>query len=242
MTEILCKCNEKASYQIVKKDGPTKGKMFYSCGNNRKCNFFQWEDKTSNPNKYFSNKPKQQGNDTAPAVVVPKCPTHLCPCVRKIVSSNTSQNKGKFFFVCPNSTMENKCYFLWEDAFFPDDSNSCKSTDGGFKYIVNFQIVADDILHVSFSSDLVEKMKKIQKDLPKIQFGKPKSLNLDKNYENFTIPIVHKGELKSKLEGLELGIRIQDIPDQVTKLLREYPKIDTTEQDSSKIFQSIYHS
>ncbi|XP_076756767.1 topoisomerase 3-alpha isoform X2 [Xylocopa sonorina] len=45
-TDIKCNCNETAVRRIVQKDGPNKGRPFYSCpkGMNESCKFFQWGD------------------------------------------------------------------------------------------------------------------------------------------------------------------------------------------------------
>lgn len=234
MEEVLCKCNQKALLQTVKKEGTNKGRNFYTCGT-RTCHFFVWQDQKPNPNQFYNNKSTQNKNSDQPNIV-PKCPVHNCPCIRKIVSSAISSNRGKYYYTCPNSSKEKKCFFLWENEFFPDDSNSCKSTDVGFKYVVTFQIVTDDLIHVSFSNELVEKMKELKKDFTKIDFGKRNETNLDKNYESFTFPLVNKGELISKIESFEMGVKINDIPDTVTRMLRDYPKIDVFEQNSGKIF------
>ena len=37
-----CKCGVKSSLLTVRKDGPNQGREFYTCGNDRKCKFFQW--------------------------------------------------------------------------------------------------------------------------------------------------------------------------------------------------------
>lgn len=41
-----CNCNLPTVKRTVQKDGPNKGRMFYSCPKSfqEKCNFFQWAD------------------------------------------------------------------------------------------------------------------------------------------------------------------------------------------------------
>ena len=41
---VQCKCNQAASQMTVRKEGPNQGRAFFSCGNNRACNFFDWAD------------------------------------------------------------------------------------------------------------------------------------------------------------------------------------------------------
>ena len=43
---IQCQCERPAAFLTVQKNGPNKGRQFYSCPN-RTCNFFQWADEPS---------------------------------------------------------------------------------------------------------------------------------------------------------------------------------------------------
>lgn len=45
-TIVKCNCNQLATTRIVKKDGPNKGRSFYTCPKNmnESCKFFQWAD------------------------------------------------------------------------------------------------------------------------------------------------------------------------------------------------------
>lgn len=51
---INCNCNQPATLRTVSKDGPNKGRQFYSCakpmGQNN-CNFFKWADDVRNKQK-----------------------------------------------------------------------------------------------------------------------------------------------------------------------------------------------
>jgi ssDNA-binding Zn-finger/Zn-ribbon topoisomerase 1 len=47
---MKCLCNKPAKKLTVAKDGANKGKEFYTCSNNRKCNFFKWVDDVNNYN------------------------------------------------------------------------------------------------------------------------------------------------------------------------------------------------
>lgn len=46
-----CNCNEAAVTRTVQKDGPNKGRTFYTCGRAREqqCGFFQWADENAPP-------------------------------------------------------------------------------------------------------------------------------------------------------------------------------------------------
>ncbi|KAM4634885.1 DNA topoisomerase 3-alpha [Polymixia lowei] len=49
--ETMCNCNEPAVMRTVQKDGPNKGRVFYTCGRPREqqCRFFQWADENVPP-------------------------------------------------------------------------------------------------------------------------------------------------------------------------------------------------
>ncbi|XP_033340124.2 topoisomerase 3-alpha isoform X1 [Megalopta genalis] len=62
---LKCHCNQLAKERTVQKDGPNKGRLFYSCPKpmNESCKFFQWSDETvQNNNTSFverNNKPSR---------------------------------------------------------------------------------------------------------------------------------------------------------------------------------------
>lgn len=43
---IMCTCNQPATLRTVSKEGPNKGRQFYSCAKpmGQGCNFFKWAD------------------------------------------------------------------------------------------------------------------------------------------------------------------------------------------------------
>lgn len=45
-TIVKCNCNQTATLRTVSKDGPNKGRQFYSCSKpmGQGCNFFKWAD------------------------------------------------------------------------------------------------------------------------------------------------------------------------------------------------------
>ncbi|GFT86700.1 DNA topoisomerase 3-alpha [Trichonephila clavipes] len=54
---ILCRCNLTAKIMIVRKEGPTKGRQFYTCpkGRDEGCKFFKWADEDSSNRDASSN-------------------------------------------------------------------------------------------------------------------------------------------------------------------------------------------
>lgn len=78
--DINCsKCNEKATLLIVKKDGPNKGRQFFSCKNSANCNFFKWADDVQPPPGSTTEvaKVKKCGYCRQPGHTKPKCPQRL---------------------------------------------------------------------------------------------------------------------------------------------------------------------
>ncbi|XP_076293388.1 topoisomerase 3-alpha isoform X2 [Lasioglossum baleicum] len=63
---IKCNCNQLAKERTVQKDGPNKGRLFYSCPKpmNESCNFFQWaDDTTQNHNASFGERGRGRGRE-----------------------------------------------------------------------------------------------------------------------------------------------------------------------------------
>jgi len=46
----VCYCGASALLLTVRKEGPNQGKQFYSCANNRQCEFFSWFDAATTSN------------------------------------------------------------------------------------------------------------------------------------------------------------------------------------------------
>jgi len=50
-----CKCGKESKCFTVRKEGPNTGRKFYTCPDNKVCNFFQWEDSNNyNPERFKS--------------------------------------------------------------------------------------------------------------------------------------------------------------------------------------------
>lgn len=66
---VMCVCNEPAKQFIVQKEGPNKGRPFYSCPKGREstCKFFKWADEDqsfnmNNDRKDWGNSQNKKGN------------------------------------------------------------------------------------------------------------------------------------------------------------------------------------
>jgi hypothetical protein len=154
---------------IISTIGKNIGRQFYSCASNT-CKFFFWADGNNNFRSKSSNSDKP-----TPSVskIVPKCPTHQMACILK-TTNKPGQNTGRKFFVCPESSMDKKCLFIWEDEFIPTDTNSC-DTAQEILYVcsVNFQAISDDTLEIvlPIEREYLNKLRQLAKEIEGTVFG-----------------------------------------------------------------------
>jgi hypothetical protein len=47
----MCRCNFKAKKLLTQQEGANKGRYFFTCSNDRNCDFFQWADSVGNNNE-----------------------------------------------------------------------------------------------------------------------------------------------------------------------------------------------
>ena len=116
--EKNCDCNPplQAKLATVQKDGPNKGRDFYSCcqGKDNGCKFFEWADGVGNRPKH-NNKPFYPPR---PAVVIPSGPIPKCKCPNgedaKIAEVlKDGPNKGKKFWSCYKGKNDGCGFFSW---------------------------------------------------------------------------------------------------------------------------------
>ncbi|XP_055594004.1 DNA topoisomerase 3-alpha [Uranotaenia lowii] len=68
---VMCRCNQPAKELTVKKDGPNKGRQFFSCckPQNEQCGFFQWADENTTPaagsSTWGQSRPPMNSNESA---------------------------------------------------------------------------------------------------------------------------------------------------------------------------------
>lgn len=120
--ELNCNCHKPANILTVRKEGPTKGKEFYTCANRDKpCGFFQWADETEQTNSRTDNSSSNwgssSGNNTSNSWAADNNEKINCTC-NKPASTLTVRkegpNKGRQFYACPNR--EQSCgFFQWAD-------------------------------------------------------------------------------------------------------------------------------
>ena len=97
----------------VRKDGPNQGRQFYSCGNERTCNFFEWADNPSSSNA-ATTRQEPRNNNPPPSSNQSDGGTK-CRCNQQaplLTVRKEGPNSGRQFYGCP----ERKCgFFEWAD-------------------------------------------------------------------------------------------------------------------------------
>ncbi|XP_011691377.1 PREDICTED: DNA topoisomerase 3-alpha-like [Wasmannia auropunctata] len=146
--EIKCYCDKTAIQLTVRKDGPTKGRLFYKCSNKLQgkggCKFFFWASDSAKAQVNTANKQSSSvsnldrnntdhlsragtsnndlGNTSANDVT--------CNCDQlaiKLTVHKDGPNKGRQFYGCPKGRNIGCNFFKWADE---DDAND-ESTNGG---------------------------------------------------------------------------------------------------------------
>jgi hypothetical protein len=125
---LMCHCGLTIVLREVKKDGPNKEKLFYTCSNSydEKCDYFMWKDESD----------KKRGQNIEPTIKHEKLEEleeeqqdekyykqqqkmgSMCYCKLSSVSREVKKdgpNKGKIFYTC-SKYFDDKCkYFVWKD-------------------------------------------------------------------------------------------------------------------------------
>ena len=90
-----CKCNKLSSTNVVRKDGPNKGRVFFVCD---VCKFFEWQDKMKDKVPQYNQ-----------AATGPQCKCKQPSVMR--TATKDGPNKGRSFWTC--LSREGCGYFLW---------------------------------------------------------------------------------------------------------------------------------
>ena len=132
---LMCHCGLTTVLREVKKDGPNKEKLFYTCSKSyeEKCNYFMWKDESDKkicqnikaneePIKELIEEPieekeSKQEYDEKYYKQQQKMGL-MCNCKLPSVSREVKKdgpNKGKIFYTC-SRYFDDKCkYFVWKD-------------------------------------------------------------------------------------------------------------------------------
>ncbi|KAG7446533.1 prokaryotic type I DNA topoisomerase [Guyanagaster necrorhizus] len=113
--QIHCNCGPAVQRTVVK-ESASKGRLFWTCPNKPGCGFFKWDDdvtelcnKAIPAKRPFSYRQEPSANDSESC----RCRCNLTA-VRKTVQKE-GQNKGRMFWICPNSDAARCSFFEWDD-------------------------------------------------------------------------------------------------------------------------------
>lgn len=152
-----CKCGEDAVERTVAKEGPNKGRKFWTCGKGRDdgCGFFEWTDEaTGSAGSGRGSKASSSRSKSAGSVVPAKrpfstsatansalgtsgddfrCKCDLTPAFRTV--NNQGANQGRNYYTCPSLSSSAKCnFFVWEselDGEAPAAKRTMSAHNGG---------------------------------------------------------------------------------------------------------------
>ncbi|GMF10670.1 unnamed protein product [Phytophthora lilii] len=108
--------NEPCVERTVRKEGPNKGRQFYSCRRSQtdnSCGFFLWKDEVSETSGGGITAPTTMRGATAPANV-PMCSGHNAPCVLR-KTRKPGPNQDREFYSCSLHGADSCGYFEWKD-------------------------------------------------------------------------------------------------------------------------------
>jgi hypothetical protein len=114
---VSVKCtghDEPCVERTVRKEGPNKGRCFYSCRRGQtegSCGFFAWkedvEDATTRPAPTSSTPASLSGPE-------PKCTGHSLPCALR-TTRKPGENQNRQFYACALPAVESCGFFVWKD-------------------------------------------------------------------------------------------------------------------------------
>ncbi|KAF5357377.1 hypothetical protein D9758_005864 [Tetrapyrgos nigripes] len=123
---VQCQCNVPAKQLTITDDTASRGRPYWTCGNNNACNFWQWADRGQNSNvqtNAFASSssststappPPSASRQSAPEVQAEDVP--MCNCNVPAVTRNVTKesvHKGRPFWTCGK---DRTCdYFQWGD-------------------------------------------------------------------------------------------------------------------------------
>lgn len=114
-----CECGDTAIERTVKADTANKGRLFWACPNNRRCDFFEWADGPSNSNAAPSAAAPRSFGSARPASIPAKRSVSdrkrcLCELSAVMKETKTGNNQGRMYWSCPNESAKARCkFFEW---------------------------------------------------------------------------------------------------------------------------------
>jgi DNA topoisomerase-3 len=111
---MKCPCGGDAALRTVNKDGPNKGRQFYTCSNRENsCKFFKWAEKEESSTTTPKTTPPKKSPIKEPIDDVEDV---KCKCGEAKLQrvNKEGANNGRYFWSCPNK--DDSCkFFLWCD-------------------------------------------------------------------------------------------------------------------------------
>lgn len=117
----VCRCNQEAVQKAVVKDGPNKGRLFWSCAKMQNdpenCQFFQFADQT--PVENGMHRSNNYGASSSTSRAGGGSSSRRCICgqeAKQLTVTKEGPNKGRKFWSCPTIDRSAKCdYFEWDE-------------------------------------------------------------------------------------------------------------------------------
>ncbi|KZT63870.1 prokaryotic type I DNA topoisomerase [Daedalea quercina L-15889] len=112
-----CECGDVAVERTVKADTANKGRLFWACPNNRRCDFFEWADGPSN-----ASAPRSAGASRSTSIPTKRSASDrgadrkrcLCELSAVLKETKSGNNQGKKYWSCPNESAKARCrFFEW---------------------------------------------------------------------------------------------------------------------------------
>lgn len=118
---VSIKCtghDEPCVERTVRKEGPNKGRAFYSCRRGQaegSCGFFVWKEEAES----LTSRPVMQAASNSFTNVEtegPTCSGHDRPCALR-TTRKPGENQNRQFFACAHPAVESCGFFLWKDEY-----------------------------------------------------------------------------------------------------------------------------
>lgn len=106
--------DEPCAERTVKKDGPNKGRQFYTCRRSQtdSCGFFKWKDESSEA--LNASAPQSASRTSGTSDAIPKCSAHNIACVLR-KTRKAGPNQDREFYSCSFQGADSCGYFEWKD-------------------------------------------------------------------------------------------------------------------------------
>ncbi|KAG7385627.1 DNA topoisomerase 3-alpha [Phytophthora pseudosyringae] len=122
--------DEPCVQRTVRKEGPNKGRQFYTCRrsqNDNSCGFFLWKDEVT---ESLGGAAPPPASRVAGASDAPRCSGHNSPCVLR-TTRKPGPNQNREFYACSFQGADSCGYFEWKDEMGSQPRRPAASPSGG---------------------------------------------------------------------------------------------------------------